>query len=378
MIRLALRDFKHDLLATGLGVLTSGVLIFAFLLLIATSLALSQFATASGPPLNLYVLESQIISPEESQLPVDMVVEVAEMLGPDALRVDPLIFRIMRVEGNTIQLRGVSLEAMEQSFQLRLVEGNWPTHTDEIVVGSLAAERGGWRPGSTVRIYGKDFRISGLTDGPGTKTYTVWMSYSTASELFDQPDNFEVLVVKLNSDIDPVAAKQVLEQELQSGGTYETYLEDALLREYGAAFHDLRALSTLLTIIAIVAVSFGSHNQAWLAAEQRRAQLGILRSIGFTRRSVEWYLNLHGLTLNMVGYGFAYLLAGLFVRIVLDGELHNIAGYRLTLSLDLPVVFSGLMLSSLATLLGTWLSSRNTVASSPAALIGRGPGSAFS
>ena len=378
MIRLALKDFKHDLLATGLGALTSGVLIFAFLLLIATSLALSRFAATSGPPLNLYVLESQIISPEESQLPVALVDEVAEMLGPDALRVDPVIFRLMRIEGNTIQLRGVPQEAWEQSFQLRLVDGSWPTRTDQIVVGSLAAERGGWRPGSTVRIYGKDFRISGLADGPGTKTYTVWMSYSTASELFDQPDNFEVLVVNLNTYTDPVAAKQILEQELPSSGTYETYLEDAVLREYGAAFRDLRALSTLLTIIAIVAVTFGSHNQAWLAAEHRRAQLGILRSIGFTRRSVEWYLNLRGLTLNMVGYGLAYLLAGLFVRIVLDGELHSIAGYQLILSLDPPVVISGFVLSSLATLLGTWLSSRNTVASSPATLIGRGPGSAFS
>ncbi len=165
---------------------------------------------------------------------------------------------------------------------------------------------------------------------------------------------------------------------MSSNKPYAVYFEDALLREYGAAFRDLRAMSVLLTVIAIVAVTAAAHNQAWLAAEQRRVSLGVLRTLGFTSRSVALYLNLRALGINLIGYGLAYFSAQIFIQGRLGGELHSIAGNQLALSIEIPQALLGLLLSSAATWMGTWISSRRTMSSSPAGLIGRGPGAAYS
>ena len=55
MIHLAIRDLRHDLLTFGFSVLGLGVLVFAFLLLVPLSLAVTRVGEASGLPQNLIV-----------------------------------------------------------------------------------------------------------------------------------------------------------------------------------------------------------------------------------------------------------------------------------------------------------------------------------
>jgi hypothetical protein len=89
---------------------------------------------------------------------------VSGILGDRLNRVDPVIFRIMRIEGHPIQLRGVSIDSWLTTFRLKLLEGAWPSESDEVVIGQLAAQAGGWRIGSEIDIYGRTFRVAGIAD----------------------------------------------------------------------------------------------------------------------------------------------------------------------------------------------------------------------
>jgi hypothetical protein len=267
MIHLTLQDLRHDLLTFGFSVIALGVLIFAFLLLMPLSQALTRFGAAGGLPQNLIVVERDVLQPEESRIAPGLAANVSTILGDRLSRVDPVIFRILRVEGHPIQLRGVALESWETTFRLELLEGAWPSASTEVVIGQLAAQAGGWGTGSEVRIYGRPFRVAGIADGPGTKTQTIWMPYPAASELFGREKAVQLLVAHLQPWADPLAARQDLENGLRAaGGPYDAYFEDALLREYGSALNDLRSLSLLTAVIAIVAVTLGAHNLGWLAA----------------------------------------------------------------------------------------------------------------
>jgi len=378
MIHLALQDLRHDLLTFGFSVLGIGVFVFAFLLLIPLSVAVSRIGEAGGLPQNLIIVEQDVLQPEQSRIAPGLAERVSAILGDRLNRVDPVIFRILRVEGVPIQLRGVASESWVTTFRLRLIEGTWPSDSSEVMIGLLAAQGGGWRTGSEISIYGQRFRIAGIADGPGTKTQTVWMSYLAASALFGRERGAQLLVAHLQPSADPLTSRQDLESGLRSiGAGYDAYFEDALLREYGAALNDLRSLSLLTAVIAIAAVTFGSHNLAWLAAEERRRLLGVLRAVGFDRRAVGRYLLFRAGGISVASYLLALAAAVLFIRLGMGSNLLAIGGTQTDLSLSLPMAVSGLFLACAACLTGTWLSVRNVLSASPASLLGRGPGSSF-
>jgi len=378
MIHLALQDLRHDLLTFGFSVLGTGVLIFAFLLLIPLSLAVTRIGEAGGLPQNLIIIERDVLQPEQSRIAPSLAESVSSILGDRLDRVDPVIFRIMRVESHPIQLRGVAYESWVTTFRLGLVEGAWPSSTSEVVVGELAAQGGGWRTGSEISIYGRRFRVAGIADGPGTKTQTIWMSYSDASALFGREKGAQLLVAHLQPSADPLASRQDLENGLRSiGAEYDAYFEDALLREYGAALNDLRSLSLLTAVIAIAAVTVGSHNLAWLAAEERMRLLGVLRAVGFDRRAVGRYLLFRAGVISVAAYLLALAAAILFIRLGVGPKDLAIAGTQTDLRLSPAMALLGLLLACAASLAGTWLSARHVLSASPASLLGRGPGSSF-
>jgi ABC-type antimicrobial peptide transport system permease subunit len=378
MIHLTLRDLRHDLLTFGFSVVGTAVVVFAFLLLVPLSLAITRVGEAGGLPQNLIIVERDVLQPEQSRIAPELAVGVSGILGDRLNRIDPLIFRIMRIESHPIQLRGVALESWETTFRLELLEGAWPSNPSEVVIGQLAAQGAGWRTGSEIDIYGRPFRVAGVADGPGTKTQTVWMSYRSAQELFGRDKSPQLLVAHLQSSADPLASRQDLEDALQAiGAGYDVYFEDALLREYGAALNDLRSLSLVTAAIAIVAVSLGAHNLAWLAAEERRRPLGILRAVGFDRRAVGRYLLLRAGLIAAVSYLLALAAAVVFIRLGLGPDNFTVGGTETGLSLSPSMAGLGLILVCAASLTGTWLSVRQVLQSSPATLLGRGPGSSF-
>jgi ABC-type antimicrobial peptide transport system permease subunit len=378
VIHLAIRDLRHAPLAFAFGVLGLGILVFAFLLLIPLSLALGRLGEAEDLHQNLILVERGALQPEESRIPPSLASRVAATLGERLDRIDPVIFRILRVEDLPIQLRGVAPETWTTTFGLRLLEGTWPVDDSQVLIGQLAATDGGWGVGDKITIYGRGFLIAGITEGSGTQTQTVWMSYGAASQLFGSEKQPQFLVAHLAPGVDPLSAKDDVEAGLRSTGTlYDAYFEDALLREYGAALRDLRSLALALVLLAVVAVTLGSHNLAWLAAEERLHLLGVLRTVGFDHGAVTRYLLIRAGIITLGAYLLALGAAGLFIRMGAGVSRLSIAGTPADLSLTLPMALLGLSLTIAAGLLGTWLSVRKLVGRPPALLLGRGPGSGF-
>ena len=378
MIHLTARDLRHDGLTFGFSVVSSAVLIFAFLLLIPLSMAIRRFGETAGPPQNLYVLEKDALQPEESRIEPGLSDQVAAILGERLDRLDPVVFRILRIEEHPMQLRGVAVESWGPTFQLELIDGAWPSDPAEIVIGQAAAQAGGWRAGSDIEIYGQEFRVAGIADGQGTKAQTIWMSFAAARALFGPERGPQLLVAHLKPSADPLEARQDLEDGLNSLGTgYEPYFEDGLLREAGAALNDLRSLSILTALIGFAAVTIGSSNLAWLAAEERRRWLGILRAVGFARHDLARYFLLRAAVISVAAYLLALAAAAAFLSSGVTPQSLAIGGLEPGLSLTPATAALGLALASLATLAGTWLSVRRVLASSPSLMLGRGPGSTF-
>lgn len=374
MSRIALEDLRRGWFLAAFSLLGVGILAFAFLLLEALSQSVHQFGDQAELRQNLILLEHGVLQPEESRMPVELIQRVRSALGPEAARVDPVIFRIMRVQDHVIQLRGVDPAAWAPSFGLQLVEGDWPAADGEIMLGELATHGTGWGTGSRITIYGTEFGVAGVVKGGGTQALTVWMPYRAAERLFGSEKGAQLLVANLDRSADPVAAQQALIESLGPGGGYDVYFEDSLVRQFGSALDDLRGLSVLTAVIGVAAVTLGAYNLAWLAAERRRHWLGILRSLGFGHRAVAWYLIVRALLISAAGFALAILGALVFFQIALgDGGL-MIGGAQSDIGLSIRTALGGLFLTGAATMAGTWWSAREVLATPPAELLGRGPG----
>ncbi|HMK07721.1 MAG TPA: ABC transporter permease [Anaerolineales bacterium] len=375
MIHLALRDLRHDRAGFAFSALGIGILVFAFLLLIPLSRALTRLGESEGQPQNLIVVETGTLQPEQSRIPPGLAQDVSAILGERLDRVDAVIFRILRVEGHPIQVRGVDPQAWTTTFGLRLIQGSWPEQDSEVVLGRLAARDGGWQSGSVIEVYGRPFHVTGIVEGAGSEAQTVWLSETAARGLFGADKKAQFLVAHLKPATDPLSARQDLQAGLQAaGGDDEVYFEDALLREYGAALNDLRSLSFVTVLVATVAITLGAHNLAWLAAEERKRLLGVLRTVGFERKAVSRFLLVRACLITAAAYGLALLAAIAFVHLGVGTSHLAIAGAEAELNLDPTMAILGLLLACLASLAGTGISARAVLRVPPASLLGRGPG----
>ncbi|MGA9531522.1 MAG: ABC transporter permease [Anaerolineales bacterium] len=359
---------------TGFNILTLAALAFAFLLMVSLSISMTRFEVRNELSHTLFIFEAGVISPEHSRVSKDLAEEVADRLGERLLRLDPMIFRLIRVEGINIELRGITQEAWVQSFHQDLVEGQWPVNVDEIVISQQLAEKTGWEPSDSLRIYGMTFRVVGISDGPDTNSQSVWMDHATAVSLFGPDRGDQMLVVSIHPEYDPVQAKVELESWLDRQGSFDVYLLAGLAREYGRALQGIRTLSILLTWMGVGAITLGANNLAWLAAEERKNSLGVLRTLGFNPSMLSRYLILRALFVASIAYASAFGIAWLIVEYALGSDLHTIGATEIGLDLGPGVAISGLVLVAAATILGTWLSSRAIRESPVTRLLGRGPG----
>jgi ABC-type antimicrobial peptide transport system permease subunit len=201
------------------------------------------------------------------------------------------------------------------------------------------------------------------------------MPDEVARSLFGRDGGPQVLVVHLAPSSDALASKEALEGGLRSThAAYDVYFEDALVREYGAALNDLRSLSALTASIALVSVILGSHNLAWLAAEERQRVIGVLRTLGFSRVELGRYLFLRAGLITAIAYLLAWSSSRAFLVFGASIDSLLIGGTETSLDLSPATALLGLVLACAASLAGTALAVRRVLRATPASLLAHGTG----
>lgn len=373
MIRLAWRDLAGAPAAAALTLLGLVILAFAFLLLAALSHALTAFTQSSSPVKNLMVLEGGVLHPEDSQLDPSLATRLEASLGDGVAQVTPMIFRVLKVDDHVVQIRAAAVEDWPATFGLELREGRWPRGPDELAIGAGTAHFTDWTLGDQLKIYGGSFQIVGLLDAPGSKFLTLWLPVASARDLFGSERGVQVLVATLKPSAESQVARAALEAEL-AGEDLAVYLEDAMVSELADALEDLRGLARLATWLAVAAVTLGAYNLTRLAADERRRALGLLRAVGFSPGSLRRYLLSRMALLAAGAFGLAWLAAGFYLTQLQGRHPIVVGGAPLPLRLDAGMAASGLLLTTAATLAGTWFSARQVLAGPVADLLGRGPG----
>ena len=282
-----------------LAVIGIALVVTVFVALLAMRTGFARALRATGIPENAMVVQRGSASELTSWVPLDhrnkIVVDSRVATGKDgAALASPEIVvvgsRPRRTDGvpTNVTIRGVTPKAFEVRGGIEIGAGRpFTPGLYEVIVGSRIAERiQGLDLGGSIRLQRHDWQIVGIFSSRGGAFESeIWGDLDTMAGPFRRSGGSNALVVRLKDPStlksfdkwirgDPEMQLQAVEErkyyEDQSGGLSNTLL-------FLVAF-----VSTTMGIGAV----FGAMNTMYAIVASRTREIGTLRALGFSRRSI--------------------------------------------------------------------------------------------
>ncbi len=210
-----------------------------------------------------------------------------------------------------VTLRAVRPRAFEVRGGITVGEGRtFSPGLDEVIVGRKLTERiQGMHLGGTVKYQQKRFQIVGIFDSQGGAFESeVWGDFDTMGALFQRGAGSNSLVVRMKDPAQiPALDRWIRSQpswQLQALEERKYYEEQA-----GPLSSILRNLATFVAVIMGVGAIFGAMNTMYAIVAARTREIGTLRALGFTRRSILFSFVIESMFLALVAGAVGCLLA---------------------------------------------------------------------
>jgi len=210
-----------------------------------------------------------------------------------------------------VTLRAVTPRAFEVRGGIRVVEGrSFTPGLDEVIVGRKLTKRiAGLAIGGDVKYQQKLFRIVGLFESEGAAFESeIWGDYDTFSAIFQRGGGSNSLVLRMKDpatipELDKFIRAQP-QMQLQALSERRYYEEQA-----GQLSKALSALANFVALVMGVGAVFGAINTMYAIVSARTREIGTLRALGFSRRSILTSFLIESVILAFIGGAIGCLLA---------------------------------------------------------------------
>jgi len=348
-VRLALTFFLKDMVRDGwrtiITVINLTVFLCCYFCLAAVAKAAAAFGTQEEDRSSLMVIQNNVFDPGDSILTEEQITPIRELMPGMINAVSPMVFRLLKIDSHLIQVRAVPLADLEPVYHLELTSGNWPTAPNEAVIGGGTAAMTGWEIGRTIRIFGRDFVISGMISTPGTKSSAVWIDLVAAENLFGTSGVYQFAWANVSPGIDAEEVQSRLQNDPRLADRYQVYFVDHLYEQYTRALNDVAGISSVLVLLALIMVMFGTYGSIYLTLSERARELTILRAIGFSSGSIRWILSARTLIQVITAFIGSWIIS-IFVLMFLSSE-YPIVVHAILLEVKITpgIFFLGILLA---------------------------------
>lgn len=210
-----------------------------------------------------------------------------------------------------VTLRAVTPRAFDVRGGITIVEGrSFTPGLDEVIVGrKLTSRIRGLEIGSEVPYQQKRFKIVGLFESTGGAFESeIWGDFDTFGAIFQRGAGSNSLVVRMKDpatipDLDRWIRAQP-QMQLQALSERKYYEEQA-----GPLARTLRGLATFVAVVMGIGAVFGAINTMYAIVSARTREIGTLRALGFSRRSILVSFLIESVILAAVGGAIGCLLA---------------------------------------------------------------------
>jgi putative ABC transport system permease protein len=213
-------------------------------------------------------------------------------------------------EGMNINLRGLAPIGIEMRDQVHLMAGRYfePGKREVVVGKNIAARYPKARLGQHVRFGRGQWEVVGIMDGGRSNASSE--IYADLNQVSGDYNRTEYLSSALIRAVDPVAV-QALGNSLEGDPRFNISTQSE--REYYASqmvsAAPVRFMGLLVCVIMAVGSSFAAMNTMYAAVARRSADIGMLRTLGFSRAGILTSFLLESLILSLLGGIAGCLLA---------------------------------------------------------------------
>jgi len=370
-IRFIVQDLKSDGWRSLITVINLTVFIGCYFCLASLAEAGFKYGSQEINPSQLIMISHNVFDLTDSQIEEKDFTPIRELIPAQVQSVSPLMVKHLNVGGYLLQVRAAPLDDFEPLHSLSLLEGTWPTGKNEVVIGEGTVSLTHWKIGDQIRIYGEDFSITGYVRSPGTKFGSIWMSLENAESLFGTHGKYQFAWILLNPVADATAVMDQLNHDARIVNRFDVYYADQLYQQYTSALNDIKKISSMLVVLSLLLIMLGVYGSTYLTLSERRRELTILRSVGFSTRALREILGIRTLLQVLLAFGLGWGITSVTVQWFQKVEPIMIHSVPLPVIISLKVILIGLILSVFFAWIGVWLPTMHLRRSSVISMIQR-------
>jgi len=308
---------KGSTLATAF---TIGLTVAVFLMVMALARGIDLTLSTSGEPLNLIVLREGSTAELNSSLTREnfndlTYLDGVEREGDKPLATAEIITLIYKArkgmsQGSNVTVRGVGPMSFKLRSGFKTAAGRvfQPGLTEAVVSKRIAERFQGLDIGDKFRIQTTDYTVVGLFDSAGKAFESeIWVDINSLSSTTKRETYSSALLRAKDQNALTALAKRISDDpKLHLKALSErTFYED----QQGVASGALKGLAVFISFIMAVGAGFAGMNTMYAAVARRTKEIGTLRVLGFSRRSILVAFLLESVAVALIGATIGILLS---------------------------------------------------------------------
>ncbi len=298
-------------------------------------------------------IEREKASVVETQPEIAIGMDGRKMVAKELVVLISLNKRVTGKPSNVV-MRGIGANSVPLRPQVKLIEGRLPRFgSSEIIVGK-SIYRGFQNTDINNNIYSglRNWRVVGIFDAGATGfSSEIWGDVDQCMQAFRRPVYSSVIFKLRNSkELDIVTARIESDPRLSLEARRETkYYRDQ--SEMMAKF--LRIFGWSLTIIFSLGAIIGAMITMYAAVATRTGEIGMLRALGFRRRSIMMAFLMESLILGFTG-GCAGLFFASFMQLITISTMNfqTFSELAFTFTLTFDIIYKAILFSIIMGFIG--------------------------
>jgi putative ABC transport system permease protein len=210
-----------------------------------------------------------------------------------------------------VSIRAVTPRAFEVRGGIEITQGRrFTPGLDEVIVGEGLVRRiQGMQVGQNVSYQRKQFRIVGIFASQGGAFESeIWGDFDAFGAMFQRGGTCNAVVVRMKDPGEIKAFNKFIraqpQVQLQAVQERKYYADQA-----GQLSDSLNGLATFVAVVMGIGAVFGAMNTMYAIVAARTREIGTLRALGFSRRSILFSFVLESVFLALIGGALGCLLA---------------------------------------------------------------------
>ena len=365
------RNFKTRKLTTGITVAGIALVVLVFTAVLMMAYGIQKTLVSTGSPDNVKIVrkaangEISSIIDGETQNVIRTLPHIAKSSnGTQLISNEPVVVITCDLVGggmSNVTVRGVSPTINELHPQMKIIKGrtfNWGSR--ELIVGDAIARRfKGTQVGSKIKFAGDFWNIVGVftTNGGGFDS-EMWGDALQLLSAFSRGSTVSTVTLKLDNAKNFAAFKKAFDSDRRLK-EYEVKVEQKFFEEQSeilAGF--IRILGIFITIIFSFGATIGAMITMYATVANRTVEVGTLRALGFSRRSILSAFLMESLMIALIGGAIGLILSSLLSFLSISTiNWNSFSELEFSFAISPDIIISSLIFAVIMGFLGGFLPS---------------------